>query len=97
MKMFSVLCTNTRNGGQCELLIEAESAFLARYHVTSTRPHYIIKKTDIVESTFVCIGWNTRHGIYNELAYVTSSADEARTICQKLHPDFAIDRVEKRE
>jgi hypothetical protein len=37
-----------------------------------------------------------RLDFHKELAYWTSSAHEARAICQRLHPDFAIDRVEQR-
>ena len=48
------------------------------------------------ERKYVCIGWNLRQNRYDELAYLTTSADAARVRCQELHPDFAIDRVEER-
>jgi hypothetical protein len=92
---FSILCTNARNGGQHELLIEAESQYDAEQHVLLTRPHYIVKRVDVVEKKYVCIGWNIRHDRYDELAYLATSAEVARARCQELHPDFAIDRVEQ--
>ena len=48
------------------------------------------------ERKYVCIGWDLRQNRYDELAYLTTSADAARVRCQELHPDFAIDRVEER-
>lgn len=48
------------------------------------------------ERKYVCIGWNLRHNRYDELAYLTTSANAARIRCQELNPDFAIDRVEER-
>ena len=93
---FSILCTNSQNGGQTELLIEAENATQAAAHVVATRPHFIVKKIDEIERSFVCIGIDMRLDFHKELAYWTSSAHEARAICQRLHPDFAIDRVEQR-
>jgi hypothetical protein len=95
MTSFSILCTNSRNGGQHELLIDAATAAEAEQQVSVTRPHYIIKRTDAVEKKFVCIGRN-RHGMYDELAYLTTSAEVARARCQELNPAFAIDRVEQR-
>lgn len=95
MIVFSILCTNSRNGGQTELLIEAANAPDAERHVFRTRPHFIVKTTHAVERKFVCIGWNVRQDRYDELSYLTTSADAARARCQELNPDFAIDRVEQ--
>ena len=95
MIRFSILCTNSRNGGQHELLIEAESHYDAEQHVLLTRPHYIVKRIDVVEKKYICIGWNLRHDRYDELSYLAASAEAARARCQALHPDFAIDRVEQ--
>jgi len=95
MIAFSILCTNSRNGGQHELLIEAENAADAEQHVLRTRPHFIIKKTWIAPRKYVCIGRNLRHDIYDELSYMADSADAARARCLELNPDFAIDRVEQ--
>jgi hypothetical protein len=95
MTTFSILCTNSRNGGQTELVIEAPTLAAAEQHVLSTRPHFIIKRTDPIVRKFVCIGWNVRQDRYDELSYITSSADAARARCQELNPDFAIDRVEQ--
>jgi hypothetical protein len=94
MNSFSILCTNSRNGGQCELLIEAATTADAEKHVLATRPYYIIKRIDLIEKKFVCIGHG--RGRYDELAYLTTSAAVARATCQKLHPDFVIDHVEER-
>ena len=44
MLKFCVLCTNRRNGGQCELLIEANDAEHAAEQVAESRPHYMIKR-----------------------------------------------------
>jgi hypothetical protein len=49
MTSFSILCTNTRNGGQHELLIKAATAAEAEQHVALIRPHYIIKRIDTVD------------------------------------------------
>jgi hypothetical protein len=95
MIAFSILCTNSRNGGQHELLIEAENVADAEQHVLRSRPHFIIKKTWIAPRKFVCVGWNLRHDRYDELSYMTDSADAARELCMELNPDFAIDRVEE--
>jgi hypothetical protein len=95
MIRFSILCTTSRNGGQHELLIDAESQWDAEQHVLLTRPHYIVKRVNVVEKKYVCIGWDLRHDRYGELAYFATSAEVARTRCQELHPDFAIDRVEQ--
>lgn len=95
MIRFSILCTNTRNGGQHELLIEAESQYNAEQHVLLTRPHYIVKRVDVVEKKYVCIGWWLNHNRYGELDFLATAAAEARTRCQALYPDFAIDRVEQ--
>lgn len=95
MFTFSILCTNSRNGGQTELVIEAPTLAAAEQHVLSTRPHFIIKRADAIARKFVCIGWNVRQDRYDELSYLTTSADAARARCQELNPDFAIDRVEQ--
>ena len=95
MTTFSILCTNSRNGGQTELVIEAPTLAAAEQHVLSTRPHFIIKRIDFIVRKFVCIGWNVRQDRYDELSYITTSADAARARCQELNPDFAIDRVER--
>jgi hypothetical protein len=95
MITFSVLCTNSRNGGQCELVIDANHAVEAEQHVKDSRPHYIIKKVWVPERKFICYGWDKRHERYYALAYMAYSASQAAAICRKLHPDFAIDRVEK--
>jgi hypothetical protein len=49
----------------------------------------------LVEKKFVCVGNDLRQGRYDELSYLTTTAEAARTLCQSLHPDFAIDRVEQ--
>ena len=95
MIAFSILCTNSRNGGQTELLIEAANAADAERHVRCTRPHFIVKTTHAVARKFVCIGWNVRQDRYDELSYMAYSAVAARARCQQLNPDFAIDRVEQ--
>jgi hypothetical protein len=46
MTRFSILVTNSRNGGQHELVIEACSQSEAIEIVNNTRPHYIIKRID---------------------------------------------------
>jgi len=48
MTTFSILCTNSRNGGQCELSIQAADVEGAKQIVAETRPHYIIKRIDAV-------------------------------------------------
>ena len=95
MIAFSILCTNSRNGGQTELLIEAANAADAEQHVLHSRPHFIIKKTWVVARKFVCVGWNLRNDRYDELSYMAESADAARERCMMLNPEFAIDRVEE--
>ena len=95
MIAFSILCTNSRNGGQTELLIEAANAADAEQHVLRSRPHFIIKKTWVVARKFVCVGWNLRRDLYDELSYMAESADAARERCMMLNPEFAIDRVEE--
>lgn len=95
MIAFSILCTNSRNGGQHELLIEAVNAAEAEKHVLLTRPHFIVKKTWVASRKFVCIGRNLRRDLYDELSYMANSADAARARCMELNPDFAIDRVEQ--
>ena len=42
MTSYSILCTNSSNGGQCELLIDAASPEQAQQHVADSRPSYII-------------------------------------------------------
>jgi hypothetical protein len=49
----------------------------------------------VAERKFVCHGWDRRHERYNALAYMAFSATQAAAVCQKLHPDFFIDRVEQ--
>jgi len=92
---FSILCTNTRNGGQTELRIEAESQYDAEQHVLLTRPHYIVKRVDVVEKKYICVGWWLNHDRYGKLDFIATAAAEARTRCKTLYPDFAIDRVEQ--
>jgi hypothetical protein len=48
MTSFSILVTNSRNGGQHELLIKAASKNDAIAEVAATRPHYIIKRIDAI-------------------------------------------------
>lgn len=91
---YSILCTNSRHGGQCELLIDAASPEQAQQHVAESRPHYIIKTIKPVERKFVCYGFCRRNQRNDALAYITFSAEQARSVCQQLHPDFAIDRIE---
>ena len=45
---FSILCTNTRNGGQHELVIEAANQADAIAKVAVIRPHYIVKRIDAI-------------------------------------------------
>ena len=45
---FSVLVTNSRNGGQHELTIDAVSVEQVIRLVGLTRPHYIIKRIDAI-------------------------------------------------
>ena len=48
MTNFSILCTNTRNGGQHELVIEAANQSEAIAKVAVIRPHYIVKRIDAI-------------------------------------------------
>jgi len=48
MANFSILCTNTRNGGQHELVIEAANKSEAIAKVAVIRPHYIVKRIDAI-------------------------------------------------
>ena len=48
MTNFSILCTNTRNGGQHELVIEAANKSEAIAKVAVIRPHYIVKRIDAI-------------------------------------------------
>ena len=91
---YSILCTNSLHGGQCELLIDASSPEQAQQHVAESRPHYIIKTIKPIERKFVCYGFCRRNERNDALAYITFSAEQARSICQQLCPDFAIDRIE---
>jgi hypothetical protein len=95
MTSYSILCTNSRNGGQCELLIDAASPEQATQHVADSRPHYIIKTIEPVERKFVCHGFCRKNQRYDALAYIAFSAEQARSVCQQLHPDFAIDSIEE--
>lgn len=95
MISFSILCTNSRNGGQHELLVDANNAVEAEQYVNASRPHYIVKRVWVAERKFVCHGQDRRHGRYDALAYMAVSASEASAVCQRLHPDFSIDRVER--
>jgi hypothetical protein len=97
MISFSVLVTNSRNGGQHELLVDANNAVEAEQHVNASRPHYIVKKVWVAERKFVCHGWNSRHERYEALAYMAFSAKQAAAVCHNLHPDFFIDRVLQEE
>lgn len=94
MTSYSILCTNSRNGGQRELLIDAASPKLAQKHVEDSRPHYIIKAIEPVERKFVCYGFCTRSQRWDALAYIAFNAEQARSVCEQLHPNFAIDRIE---
>jgi hypothetical protein len=50
MPRYSVLVTNSRNGGQLELLIETPAATSSEAWIyeslAETKPHYIIKRID---------------------------------------------------
>jgi hypothetical protein len=48
MTRFSILVTNSRNGGQHELTIEATNELHASEILKATRPHYIIKRIDAI-------------------------------------------------
>lgn len=95
MTSYSILCTNSRNGGQRELLIDAASPELAQKHVEDSRPHYIIKTIEPVERKFACHGYCRKNERYDVLAYITFSAEQARSICEQLNPHFVIDRIEE--
>jgi len=94
MTSYSILCTNSRNGGQRELLIDAASPEQAQQHVADSRPHYIIKTIEPLERKFVCYGFCLKNKRHDELAYIAFSAEQARSVCKQLNPHFAIDRIE---
>jgi hypothetical protein len=94
MVSYSIHGINSRNGGQFELLIDAASSEQAQQHVADSRPHYIIKTVEPIERKFVCHGFCRRNQHHDALSYITFSAEQARSICQQLHPNFAIDRIE---
>jgi formate-dependent phosphoribosylglycinamide formyltransferase (GAR transformylase) len=48
MTKFSVLVTNSRNGGQHELVLDAMSSDQVVRLIALTRPHYIIKRIDAI-------------------------------------------------
>ena len=95
MTSYSILCTNSKHGGQCELLVDAASPEQAQQHVLASRPHYIIKTVAPVEKKFVCHGWSAKHQRSESLAYIAFSAEQARSVCEQLHPDFSIDHIEQ--
>jgi hypothetical protein len=46
MTTFSVLVTNSRNGGQHEILVRADDADGVLPWLAANRPHYIAKRID---------------------------------------------------
>jgi DNA-dependent RNA polymerase auxiliary subunit epsilon len=95
MTSYSILCTNPRHGGQCELLVDAASPEQAQQHVADSRPHYIIETIEPVERKFVCHGFCRKHERYDALSYIVFSAEQARSICEQLNPHFVIDCIEE--
>lgn len=94
MTSYSILCTDPRHGGQRELLVDAGSAEQAQQHIAESRSHYVIKTIEPVERKFVCHGFCRKYERYDALAYIAFSMEQARSVCEQLHPNFAIDRIE---